>query len=149
MKDYYSRKSQRKDDKGNWPQKWFRDKKCKMCSNTFTPTSPCMFYCSEDCETKGYTDRYLVRNYGVTLEWYDKKFKEQNGVCAICGLEGFLMDPKRHKTKLVVDHCHTSGTVRGLLCHNCNRGLGLFKDSLASISSALTYLEGATTIRKE
>lgn len=51
-----------------------------------------------------------------------------------------------HKLKLVVDHCHSSGEVRGLLCHNCNRALGLFKDSRENLLNAVEYLEGATTI---
>lgn len=146
---HYKRDTQRKEDKGNWPQKWFRDKACKMCGSNFTPTSPCMFYCSESCEVRGGTNNYLLRTYGVSLQWYEQQFEDQNGLCAICGWEGFVMDPKRHKTKLVVDHCHQSGTVRGLLCHNCNRALGLFKDSKESLLSAVAYLEGATTIRKE
>ena len=64
----------------------------------------------------------------------------QNELCAICNGEGFLMDPS-HKVKLVVDHCHTSGKVRGLLCHNCNRALGLLQDDIGSIQRALKYLE--------
>lgn len=144
--EYYRKKSQRKEDKGSWPQKWFRDKNCKMCGKTFTPTSPCMFYCSEPCEVDGYTNNYLKRNYGVTLSWYKEKHQEQGGRCAICNGEGFIMDPSRHRTKLVVDHCHDTGRVRGLLCHNCNRALGLFKDSETSLLSAVSYLKGATTI---
>jgi hypothetical protein len=58
------------------------------------------------------------------------------------------MDKERHKLKLVVDHCHSSGEVRGLLCHNCNRALGLLKDSVDSLMRAARYLEGATTISK-
>lgn len=149
MEKFYKRKSQRKENKGVWPQKWFKDKPCKMCGNTFTPTSPCMFYCSAKCEEDGYTNQYLKRTYGVTLDWYREKHKEQDGLCAICGGEGFLMNPEKHRAKLVVDHCHESGTVRGLLCHNCNRALGLFKDSVEVLKSSVSYLEGATTIRKE
>lgn len=51
-----------------------------------------------------------------------------------------------HKSKLVVDHCHDTGIVRGLLCHNCNRALGLFKDKIEVLKNAIKYLEGATTI---
>lgn len=144
--DYYKKESQRKEDKGNWPQKWFRDKPCKSCGNQFTPTSPGMKYCSENCEVRGYTDAYLKRNYKVSLVWYEEKYKEQNGLCRLCKKEGFLMNPKRHRAKLVVDHCHTEGNVRGLLCHNCNRGLGLFKDDPKVLRDAADYLEGATTI---
>jgi hypothetical protein len=51
-----------------------------------------------------------------------------------------------HTAKLMVDHCHATGKVRGLLCHNCNRALGLLKDDKSTIRRALEYLEGATTI---
>lgn len=71
----------------------------------------------------------------------------QNHLCKICNLPGFKLDP-RSKTLLVVDHCHSTGKVRGLLCHNCNRALGLFKDNTNSIENALNYLKGAETIPK-
>lgn len=64
----------------------------------------------------------------------------QGGLCAICGGDGFVMKGC-HKMKLVVDHCHETGVVRGLLCHNCNRGLGLFKDSETSLVEAIKYLK--------
>jgi hypothetical protein len=53
---------------------------------------------------------------------------------------------KHHKVKIVVDHCHTTGAIRGLLCHNCNRALGLLKDDINVIKNAINYLESATTI---
>jgi len=64
----------------------------------------------------------------------------QNNVCAICFEEGFIM-AEHHQAKLMVDHCHTTGRVRGLLCHNCNRALGLLKDNKSRFRSAITYLE--------
>lgn len=72
-------------------------------------------------------------------------YERQNGKCQICQGDGFLMR-EDHQAKLMVDHCHTTGRVRGLLCHNCNRALGLFKDSPEALSRALEYLKGATTI---
>lgn len=64
---------------------------------------------------------------------------DQSGLCAICGGEGFTMK-ECHSLKLVVDHCHATGKVRGLLCHNCNRALGLLKDSSESLRCAINYL---------
>ncbi len=74
----------------------------------------------------------LKRKYGITIEQYEAIAKRQDGECATC-----------HKTpeKLVVDHDHTNGRVRGLLCDKCNRGLGLAYDNPDSIRRALAYLE--------
>lgn len=129
-----------------YPQKYFKDKNCRSCGKTFTPIAPSHLYCSDKCSDIGYSDSYLKRVYGISWNRYQELLSNQNNVCAICKEEGFLMDPKRHKLKLVVDHCHSTGVVRGLLCHNCNRALGLLKDSKENLSSAIQYLEGATTI---
>jgi len=76
----------------------------------------------------------LLRNYGITVEQYDKLVDLQGGVCAICRRE----DDQGHQ--LAVDHCHSSGTVRGLLCHKCNVALGLFRDDPAALAAAAEYL---------
>jgi len=86
-----------------------------------------------------YFDQDLRKKYNVDLEWYNKKLAEQNGACAIC------KNPETAKIKgrtlrLAVDHSHKSGQARGLLCLACNRGLGLFKDSINSLKSAIMYL---------
>jgi hypothetical protein len=74
--------------------------------------------------------------YGLTPEDYDALVAAQNGCCAICGIG------KEHtRYGLVIDHCHTTGKIRGLLCDNCNRGIGLFKDNTISLKSAINYLE--------
>ena len=96
---------------------------------------------------------YLKRNYGITEDEFTALKQAQEFRCAICGGEGFLMGNNGHVEKLVVDHCHSTGKVRELLCHNCNRGLGLFQDSPELLKRAAAYIEkhaeGATTIRKE
>lgn len=123
-----------------YPQGKFNEKPCKGCSNLFSPKAPSHLYCSQKCADKGLSSNYLKRNYGIDVETYDKMLKDNGKVCGICGSEGFLMNPERHKARLVVDHCHISGKVRGLLCHNCNRALGLFKDSTKNLEKALNYL---------
>lgn len=127
-----------------YPQGSFKDKPCRYCNKSFSPLAPSHLYCSDECFSAGQTDTYLWKTYGVSYEWYLKKLVEQEHKCAICGGEGFRM--KDRGVLLVVDHCHDTGNVRGLLCHNCNRALGLFKDSAESLKQALTYLEGSTTI---
>lgn len=132
----------------DWPQKKFKEKNCKHCGNLYTPNSPCNLYCTEVCAKEGKASAYLQREYGISIMDYWNMWHNQEGVCAICKKEGFKMK-EHHNLLLVVDHCHTSGKVRGLLCHNCNRGLGLLKDSIKNLESAKDYLEGATTISKE
>lgn len=78
----------------------------------------------------------LKRNYGITLDKYDEILDRQHGRCAICKqLE------TSDKQYLSVDHNHETGAIRGLLCHNCNVGLGKFKDNQEYLTSAIWYLE--------
>ena len=74
----------------------------------------------------------LKQTYGVPHDLWEELFTKQNKKCAICGLE---------KT-LSLDHDHTTEKVRGLLCNNCNLGIGLMKDKISIVRSALKYLEG-------
>ena len=69
---------------------------------------------------------HLTRRYGITAEDADAMFEEQSGLCAIC-----RMSPAEH-----VDHDHETGSVRQLLCFNCNGGLGQFKDDPAVLRAA-------------
>jgi hypothetical protein len=69
--------------------------------------------------------------YGITTLEYDSMSASQSHKCKICEKE----------TKLVVDHDHKTGIVRGLLCHHCNTMLGLAKDSLQTLQGAIRYLE--------
>jgi len=77
----------------------------------------------------------LRRAYGITIEEYETLLKEQGNVCACCGTA-----TPGHKGKFVVDHCHLSGNVRGLLCNNCNQALGLMRDSIGYGLSLVAYL---------
>lgn len=129
----------------DWPQKKFKDKSCKNCGKTYKPNSPCNLYCSENCSKEGKASAYLQRTYNISLRDYERMLEEQEHLCAICRTEGWTM-ADHHNLKLVVDHCHSTGNVRGLLCHNCNRALGLLQDSGNNLQSAIDYLKGATTI---
>jgi hypothetical protein len=77
----------------------------------------------------------LKSKYGLSPEEYDTKLVNQNHKCAICGL-----DEVENKKKLAVDHVHATGKVRDLLCINCNTGLGMFKENIENLASAIKYL---------
>ena len=79
--------------------------------------------------------RYKER-YGITLEEYRKMLFDQKYKCFICGID----EKESRNQQLCVDHCHTTGKVRKLLCHNCNCGLGHFKDDPKILKNALKYL---------
>ena len=87
-------------------------------------------------------DKSLQARYKITQEEYDEWSKIQQHSCAICGEKS---SPKR----LAVDHCHITGIIRGLLCSNCNRAIGLLKDNPRLLRGAADYLEknGTTTIQ--
>lgn len=79
---------------------------------------------------------HLKKKYGITIEEYDKMVNAQKGVCAIC--KGSLTDSRGFRPH--IDHCHKSNVVRGVLCGDCNKGLGLFKDDKERIFNAYKYL---------
>ena len=87
--------------------------------------------------TKEYfSELAMKQNYGINHKDYLKMVKDQNNLCAICECE----PPNNHKKRLNIDHCHTTGKVRGLLCDACNRAIGLLKDSPDLLNKAINYL---------
>lgn len=86
----------------------------------------------------------LKRKYGISQEEYDHILLEQNGVCAICGNKENHIHKSGKLKDLAVDHCHNSKKVRGLLCLNCNQGLGRFQDSIENLQRAIDYLRKST-----
>src|SRR5207248_1961528 len=83
------------------------------------------------------------RVFGLTLQERDTIIERQDGKCAICGQVPRLSDKPQNgrRDALCVDHCHRSGKVRGLLCDDCNRGLGSFKDDVTTLRRAIKYLK--------
>ena len=70
------------------------------------------------------------RLYGLQSSKFDEMMKEQNSACALC------FNPFTNPRKIFVDHCHSVGNVRGLLCPSCNTALGLIKDDLGWLARA-------------
>lgn len=81
--------------------------------------------------------RNLEKNFGKgALDVYKKLFEEQGGVCAICST------PENGRySNLSIDHNHDTNEIRGLLCNNCNRGIGLLKDNPKLMRKAANYVE--------
>jgi hypothetical protein len=75
-----------------------------------------------------------IRSYGISIEEYDQMLLEQNGVCYICNKK------PSDKRALDIDHNHETGVVRGLLCSQHNRAIGLFDDSINLLARAIEYL---------
>jgi hypothetical protein len=85
-------------------------------------------------------NRALRNSFGISLHQYNEMLEAQNGVCAICN------QPETHKRNgklkaLAVDHDHKTGVIRGLLCSDCNTGIGKLKDSRKILLSASKYLK--------
>ena len=74
-------------------------------------------------------------NVGMTYDLYEQMLIDQNNKCAICNLE------HTNIKKLHVDHCHNTGKVRGLLCSNCNNGMGKLGDSIERLELVINYLK--------
>lgn len=138
-----------------------RDNKCPLCKKTSPPED---FYTSsvKHCKEcwRSYHKRWKEVNRKQHLDiskkcWaknkdnynldrklggrslFEELLQNQNGVCAVCS------NPEmsgRYKT-LSVDHDHITGKIRGLLCSSCNRGIGLLKDNIEVLKSAISYLE--------
>ena len=105
-------------------------KYCNLCQFV-KPVSE--FYLRKDkvyAPGYGYTSKCIECSKVKTREYWRRYRKAPVGICGICG----------YKDLLVKDHCHTSGMNRGMLCQNCNKALGLFKDSVASLEGAIRYL---------
>jgi hypothetical protein len=85
--------------------------------------------------------KYLLNNFGIDMHEYDRLYRLQRGVCAICKKPETATMSKSGKVKLLaVDHDHETGEVRGLLCQRCNQGIGQFGEDLERLMSAYRYL---------
>ena len=110
--------------------------KCKVCSKRFTGRKK--RYCSHTCYVRA---QNLKKRYGLTSDQVVNMYRAQAGRCAICDIPidihelGFTEHTPAH-----IDHLHGSTHVRGLLCGECNVGLGKFKDSRALLRNAIKYL---------
>lgn len=96
--------------------------------------------CRRDDQYIGIRRRTFEKIYGITLEQYDEMLRAQGGVCAICDKPEWVIQ-KGKLRMLSVDHDHLTGVVRGLLCSNCNRAIGLLNDDMDTLKKAIHYLQ--------
>lgn len=124
----------------NWKVATINNSVCKYCSLNDCHKNPPYnkgIYKRTESERKIMAwKRMLKRNFGITENEYNSMFDLQHGRCKICNI---------HRNELnenfCVDHCHTFNKIRGLLCRKCNAGLGIFKDDINILTTAIKYLQ--------
>lgn len=103
--------------------------KCRPCNITYMKA----YHAANPTKNR----ELSYRKYGITLAEYDQMVDNQDARCAICG----TTDPGGRGNRLAVDHCHTTGAVRSLLCGSCNTALGLLGESVDRLASCINYLQ--------
>lgn len=123
---------------------------CAWCEGDIPETRPAdAIFCSTKCKQYSSNEKQrqnpearerqraanLMKKFGMTVAEYDALLEAQQSACAIC-----RSSEPRGRGRFHVDHDHNTGTVRGLLCNECNAGLGKFKDDPQLLEAAMTYL---------
>lgn len=121
---------------------------CKFCRHqndrkkeAKTFLNECEFWHKLNSNT---TERLRVKqiqnNFSISFEEALSLYhKSQNGCCSVC-----KKTKVENKKELSIDHCHVTGKIRGILCSNCNSGIGLLKDSIDILELAIEYLKQNT-----
>lgn len=86
-------------------------------------------------------DKEASRKKGLNLEKYYLMRDSQENKCLICKRHERRKNRASITARLCIDHCHTTGKIRGLLCHDCNTGIGKFEDNIELLQSAIDYLK--------
>jgi len=119
-----------------WSDKHYSSARCKPCHQEYkreSPTTP-----------RNRKAEKLQLRYGLTYEQWEQMRLNEGHACMICGITENEIDKK-----LDVDHCHTSGKVRGILCNPCNNMIGHAKDAAARKKiSDMGYAKGGMTASK-
>lgn len=118
-----------------------------------TPCRTCeskRYYAKRESRLKARAD-YVKRNKekisiqknraGASIEEFNALFVAQNGCCKICNVHQSKMT-----RRISVDHCHETGKIRGLLCDKCNVAIGMLKDNISLLESAILYLKKAKEV---
>lgn len=92
---------------------------------------------------KSHANRWL--RFGLSPWRYGELLEEQKKQCAICG----IVFTETGRAKAVIDHCHKTKMIRGVLCVKCNTGIGQLRDSSQIVKAALNYLENKKRIKPD
>ena len=129
---------------------------CEVCGEGFTllhgrgaNNRAACYVCSS---ASGYApkkdrNKNLKRSYGLTLFDFSNLYEKQQGCCAICNKKLCFTGVNARETKALslnepcVDHCHETGSVRGVLCWSCNIALGHVKDNVEILSKMIEYVQ--------
>jgi hypothetical protein len=104
--------------------------RCRKCNSARVKASQ-----TESSKLKA-KESSLLRQYGMSLADLREMYEAHDGRCGICKIEHPFSGPG----SLVVDHCHDTGKVRGMLCGRCNSAIGLFKENMYNLVQAMNYL---------
>ena len=114
-----------------------RYSQCKPCKNALNRVKEGQRRLLKPKETyEQRREKLLKYTYGLTQSEFDKILSSQGGVCAIC-----YKKENSVSSHFFVDHCHSSGKIRGLLCYHCNTLLGMSFDNIDTLKAAIKYLE--------
>jgi len=108
--------------------------KCKVC----TKAKALKIRDERPDSTRGYN---LKQRFNISIDDYNIMFLDQKGRCKICNNAETNLDNKGKVKWLAVDHNHDTGDIRGLLCSNCNTGIGKLGDSIKVLKNAIKYLK--------
>ena len=111
-------------------------KNCKKCNSEFEANHGRTIYCSTECKTPNRRHYNLLKRYGLSESDWEEMFENQERKCAICKKD----DSGNSIYGWAVDHCHSTGKVRAILCMKCNTGLGAFRDNIDIILNAASYI---------
>ena len=116
--------------------------RCRSCdrvvqSKRYHSLSP------EEKYTRNTSSGLRLKRYRLTLDSYHAMAERQDFLCAICHIEPIRKKRLGSVDGFAIDHCHSSGKVRGLLCERCNKGIGFLREDPHVARSAAVYLEGA------
>jgi len=122
----------------------YKSRACRPCSKKYyaqwkkehPERTRQLYVARRDADPDRNKNKKLEKNYGIDVDIYTSLLEKQDNKCAICKTQKCPTG-----RRFSVDHCHATNSIRGLLCVNCNQGLGNFKDSSERLIAAITYLK--------